>query len=91
MELPDLPEGWWLKSLIDTEEPRGWSVFAYSSDQYCQAYGSSPRFAMLDAIQRIANGAVHDNLSGFAAAKGPDILDVLQIKPAVKPTFVRRV
>lgn len=92
MELPDLPEGWKLKSLIDTGEERGWSVFCYSSEEYCQAYGSSPRYAMLDAIQRIADGAVHEVLSGHSADR-PDILDILQIKPAKKKEtsgFVRR-
>lgn len=92
MELPDLPEGWRLKSLIDTGEDRGWSVFAYSENEYVQAWGSSPRFAMLDCIQRIADGAVHEKLSGFSAkGKDLDILDFLEIPKAKETKFIRRV
>jgi len=81
MDLPDPPEGWRLKSLID--DGGCWLAYLYSATEWVQAAGSSPRFAMLDALARIEAGAVYAKLSGMQARHATfDLLNVLKIQPA---------
>lgn len=94
MDLPDLPEGWKLKSLLDTGEGASpWKVFAYSPTEWVQAAGSSPRFAMFDAISRIEDGATYRTLSGMTLKSSlvslNEVLQALKIEPA-KSTLERR-
>jgi hypothetical protein len=80
MELPDPPEGWRLKSLIDDGDK--WLAYLYSDTEWVQAAGSTPRFALLDAQARIADGAVYANLTGMAKTLDFNLLSVLKIEPA---------
>jgi hypothetical protein len=78
MELPDLPEDWEWLSLIKRGDL--WLCFASDGDFWLQAGGSTPRNAVLNAIQRIENGAYHATLS-YSAKKGPDLVKLLKINP----------
>jgi hypothetical protein len=80
MELPDPPDGWQLKSLIERDGT--WFAFLYSSTEWCQAAGSTPRYAMLDGLRRIEDGAVYMNLSGMKKRPEINLADLLGIKPA---------
>jgi len=84
MELPDLPDEWRLKSLIEKEGL--WLAYVYTDDYWIQATGSTPRFAMLDAIQRIENEAWHETLRYVhrEAASGPNLIKILNIQPVSK-------
>jgi hypothetical protein len=65
MELPDPPEGWHLKSINEINEDQ-WSAYLWSPDEYVYGYGSTLRYALLDALRRIEQGDVYGRCSGFA-------------------------
>ena len=100
MELPDPPEGWYLKYLSLNEKdkpvigdpPRGtWSAHITSAcdGAYVYGVGSSPRYAMLDALTKIENEDVFERFSGGQPAmKSVDLVKALGIG---KPAMVRRV
>jgi hypothetical protein len=88
MELPDLPEGWRMKSL--SEEDGFWKIFAYAEGYWCCAGGTSPRYAMLDAIKRIEDGMVWANMTGGKMKdEEVNVLSYLKIEPK-KSEFKRR-
>jgi hypothetical protein len=90
MELPDLPEGWRLKSLIDiTENTPCWSVQAGSvSGDHGHGEGTTPRYAFLNLIEKIENGDVYAPLSGGKTwNESVDLLGMLKIE---KSEFKRR-
>lgn len=64
MELPDAPQGWALKSLIEIN-PETWSCHLWGPEAYVYGYGSSARYAMLDALRRIEEGDFFARLSGM--------------------------
>ena len=78
MELPDPPEGWNLKGLIEIDEG-SWSAHYWATDEYVYGYGSTARYAVLDAFRRIEECEVFTRLSG----KPPevDLVEMLNIKP----------
>jgi hypothetical protein len=86
LELPDLPEGWAWKSLSERETDR-WTCFASNGEFYLQAGGSSPRYAILDAIARIEVGAFHRVLSGMKRYE----LDLVSALNIPKPKLTRRI
>lgn len=65
MELPNPPQGWSLKSLIEIDEQQ-WSAQLWHQEHYVYGYGTSARYSMLDALRRIENGDVYDKCSGFS-------------------------
>lgn len=87
MELPDLPEDWEWQSLIKRGDK--WLCFASNGDFYLQAAGSTPRYAVLDAIKRIEEEAFHPVLS-YIHKGAPDLVKLLKIQPP-KEEEVRRV
>ena len=93
MELPDLPEGWKLKSLIDITVDDGpcWSVQAGSvSGDHGHGEGTTPRYAFLNLIEKIENGDVYAPLSsGKTRNENVDLLGLLKIEPK-KSEFKRR-
>lgn len=66
MELPEPPEGWKLKSLIEINE-RSWAAHLWAPEAYVYGYGSNARYAMLDALQRIEDCNFFERLSGGKA------------------------
>lgn len=85
MELPDPPQGWTLKALLTTDET--WTAQLWAEEEYVYGYGTTPRFAILDALTRIESGDTYLRLSGMTKEK-VDLIKALGIgKPA---TFVRR-
>jgi hypothetical protein len=79
MELPDLPEGWQWQSLLLRDKT--WFCFASNGLYYLQASGSTPRYAILDAIQRIEDEAYHEMLSRHKDYhQDVDIVALLEIK-----------
>ena len=85
MNLPDPPEGWGLKALIEINEG-SWSASYWSAHAYVYGYGSTARFAVIQALDRIENGDVFDRLSGMETV---DLVKALGIRS--KPTDVRRI
>jgi hypothetical protein len=79
MDLPDPPEGWELKSLITISEGL-WTAQLWAEEAYVYGYGTSPRFAMLDALQKIEDGDTFDRLSGMVKPE-IDLVKELGIKP----------
>jgi hypothetical protein len=92
MELPDPPEGWALKSLIeiDPDSAHAWSAQLWAEDAYVYGYGSTARFAMLDALRRIDACEYFERLSGMARFQGVDISKALEAIPKAQPTKGRR-
>jgi len=84
MDLPDLPEGWRLLSLIDiTENEPCWSARVLSTcGDYTHGHGPTARSAMLNAIDRIEAEEVYAPLSGGQRFADFHLLDVLKIQPA---------
>lgn len=64
MELPDPPEGWTLKSLIEIHSNQ-WSCHLWGPEAYVYGYGSTARYATLDALKRIGDGDYFERLSGM--------------------------
>jgi hypothetical protein len=87
MDLPDPPEGWGLKALIEIH-PSSWSAHLWASDTYVYGYGTSAKYAMLDALSRVENGDVFERLSGGQPTT-VDLVKALGIEK--KPTDVRRI
>jgi hypothetical protein len=87
MEIPDPPEGWGLKALIEIN-PGSWSASYWSANAYVYGYSSTARFAVLQALDRIENGDTFDRLSGMEAST-VDLVKALGIRS--KPTDVRRI
>jgi hypothetical protein len=87
MELPDPPEGWGLKALIEIDLG-SWSASYWSANAYVYGYGTTARYAVLDALGRIENADVFDRLSGMEAST-VDLVKALGIR--AKPTNVRRI
>jgi len=87
MELPDPPEGWSLKALIEINEG-SWSANLWANDAYVYGYGTSAKYAMLDALSRVENGDVFERLSGGRPTT-VDLVKALGIEK--KPTDVRRI
>jgi len=87
MELPDPPEGWGLKALIEINEG-SWSAHYWGPDAYVYGYGSTARYAILQALERIENGDTFDRLSGMQPT-AVDLVKALGIRS--KPTDVRRI
>jgi hypothetical protein len=85
MELPDLPDGWKWKSLI--ERDGHWSCFCANERFYLQASGTTPRFAMLNAIERIEDCAYHEVLSGMKQYE----IDLVAALNIPKPKPIRRI
>ena len=85
MELPDPPEGWALKSLIEIDEG-SWSVQLWATEEYVYGYGSSGRYAMCDAIDRIHVGETFERLSGMRPVK----IDLVKALGIAKPKMERR-
>jgi hypothetical protein len=85
MELPDLPEDWQWKSLIEVDGR--WGCFCCNGLFYLQAFGSSPRYALLDAIARIEDGAYNEVLSGGKRHE----IDLVAALNIPKPKPIRRV
>jgi hypothetical protein len=92
MELPDLPEGWRLISLIDiTENAPCWSAQAKATwGDYTHGTGTTQRYAMLNIIERIEDGEVYAPLSGMQTTTDFHLLDVLNIQPAQPAATERR-
>jgi hypothetical protein len=93
LDLPDLPDTWRLLSLIDiTEQSPLWSArVRCSNGDYTHGEGSSPRYAILDAIRRIDSLDIYSPLADPADASGPSaesLANLLNIQP--KP-FPRRI
>jgi len=86
MELPDPPKGWGLKSLIEIDQGQ-WSASYWSANAYVYGYGSTARYAVLQAIDRIEDGDTFDRLSGMEMSN-VDLVKALGIK--AKPTAARR-
>jgi hypothetical protein len=84
LELPDPPPSWHLKSLIELASS-SWSCQLWSPDAYVYGYGTTCRYAFLDAIQRIENGEAFDRLSGMShpsdSSVAAELAELLQIKP----------
>jgi len=94
MDLPDPPEGWTLSLLsYNPDPPVGadhWHVDLYSKEEYVTAWGRTPRFAMLAALQAIEEGDTRVRMSGGEKSdQSKKIIEALGIT-APKP-FVRRV
>jgi hypothetical protein len=87
MEIPDPPEGWGLKALIEINKD-SWSASLWASDAYVYGYGTSAKYAMLDALSRVESGDVFERLSGGRPTT-VDLVKALGIK--AKPTDVRRI
>jgi len=85
MELPDPPDPWRLKSLIEINEG-SWSAHYWAPEDYVYGYGSTAAYAVLDAIQRIENGDTFERLSGFPVGgkSFKDLKDLLKL-PEKKP------
>jgi hypothetical protein len=82
MELPDPPEGWGLKALIEIDET-SWSASFWSADEYVYGFGSTARYAVLDALEKIDWGQTFARLSG---GKRPeiDLLKFVKLEPKVR-------
>lgn len=65
MELPDPPDGWHIKSINEIND-HSWSASLWSAENYVYGYGSSLRYAMLDAIRRVEIGDVYSKCSGYS-------------------------
>ena len=89
MDLPDPPEGWALKSLIELDEG-SWSAQLWASEAYVYGYGSTVRYAMLDALARIESGDTFDRLSGGEKSHPGELVKALGIGPAKPREFDRR-
>ena len=98
MELPDPPEGWTLKSLIAiNDNPPSWSSQLWAPGCYVYGYGSSAKYALLDAIDRVERGDYFEAMSGFQNKISPKIEKAAQdfiaqlvaAQPAPEP-FKRR-
>lgn len=87
MNLPDPPEGWGLKALIEINVGQ-WSAHYWGPEAYVYGYGSTARYAILQALERIENGDTFDRLSGMEAST-IDLVKALGIRS--KPTDVRRI
>jgi hypothetical protein len=87
MDLPDPPEGWGLKALIELNEGQ-WSAHYWGPDQYVYGYGPTARFAVLDSLGRIENGDTFDRLSG----RQPTTVDLVKALGIKRPTApIRRI
>jgi len=88
MDLPDPPEGWFLKALIINErdnppvgEAQGiWMVHLRGDGEYVYGYGASAIYAILDAIKRIDEGDAFEDLSGMQPTR-IDLVEALGITP----------
>lgn len=78
MELPDPPEGWGLKALIEINSG-SWSASYWSANAYVYGYGSTARFAVLQALERIENADTFDRLSGMEMSN-VDLVKALGIR-----------
>jgi hypothetical protein len=87
MDFPDPPEGWGLKALIEINGG-SWSAHYWGPDAYVYGYGSTARFAVLQALERIENGDTFERLSGMQPTT-VDLVKALNIKKPTPP--VRRI
>jgi hypothetical protein len=78
MELPDPPEGWKLTHLIDIGEC--WQANISSTDCVITASGSTPRYALLTAIERIGDERF-ERVKVSATREKFDLVAALGIKP----------
>ena len=85
MELPDPPKGWGLKSLIEIDEG-SWSVQLWASEEYVYGYGTTARYALLNALDRIESGDTFGRLSGYK----PLEVDLVKALGITKPKLDRR-
>jgi hypothetical protein len=84
MDLPDPPEGWALTHLINLGEC--WQANISSDDAVITASGTTARYALLTAIDRIGDPSFERiKLSAVATV---DLVKALGIRS--KPTDVRR-
>ena len=98
MELPDPPEGWTLKSLIEfNDKPASWSCQLWSPGCYVYGYGSSAKYAFLDAIDRVERGDFFEALSGYQNKVNPkmeeaarDLIATLLLSVPPPAPFKRR-
>jgi len=79
MELPDPPEGWNLKSLIEIDL-NSWSALYWAPEAYVYGTGTTARYAMLDANRRIEDGNFFEHLGGVKKFDGVK-LDLSFIPP----------
>ncbi len=77
MELPDPPEGWALTHLINLGEC--WQANIASEEAVIIASGTSPRYALLTAIERIGN-ARYERIKISAKPIEIDLVKELGIK-----------
>jgi hypothetical protein len=82
MELPDPPEGWWLQDLNMTDKDK-WATLIKSLDEWVYGFGTTPRYAMLDALGRIERGDTFGRLSGMAKTE-IDLTKFLKLGPKVR-------
>ena len=85
MELPDPPDGWALKSLIEIDEG-SWSAQLWASEEYVYGYGASAKYALLNALDRIEEGNTFGRLSGCK----PLEVDLVKALGIAKPKMERR-